>query len=206
MPSWGQIRLTNPSPYQVPTIVIGPGGPTLVTNGGLALPGGGVVIRPGSGNKIDPATAALLAAAAGAAALAARTAVAVGTRNRTESRSDPWMTFYHGTGSASAVSLLSGAPLSLAVASSEKKDGPVGFYLATTVADAEYFAARRPGSAILTVRMRTSAYEQLVGAGSLLAPIPGGPRPVFAGVQFYIPPAAFSVFDLNRAAGNIELT
>jgi hypothetical protein len=116
---------------------------------------------------------------------------------------DPWLTFYHGTSTESGLALLSGAPLSLAAATENHIDGAIGFYLATDYDAAYYFGARRQGT-MLTVTMRTSAYEALVASGSVMQPFPsGGVSP--PGLEFFIPPTAFPTFDASKASGSIKI-
>jgi RHS repeat-associated protein len=116
-------------------------------------------------------------------------------------------TFYHGTDIESAVALLNGAPLSVDTALAQKYDGPLGFFLATALGDAEYFALRREPGGVIQYQMTTGALSTLLGSGATLGPIPVGPNsPYFTGSELFIPPQSFGTFDMLRTRGDIRVT
>jgi hypothetical protein len=115
------------------------------------------------------------------------------------------MRFYHGTDHDSAVALLAGEPLDAAKAAAAKIDGPPGFFLATELPDAQFFALRQPRgpAAVLTFDLSQAAYEAL-SAAAIRRPIPRGARsPRFLGEELVILPDLFNTFDALRRAGEI---
>ncbi len=68
----------------------------------------------------------------------------------------PLVTF-HGTDIDSAWNILEGEKLDVAKAAAKKIDGPPGFFLATEIADAEFFALRRAPGGILEFSLSTKA-------------------------------------------------
>jgi hypothetical protein len=114
-------------------------------------------------------------------------------------------TLYHGTDLATGRALLAGAPLSEAAARDRKIDGPVGFYLATSLSDAEFFAARRAPGAIIAFIIAEEALEMLTDHGATLRPMPVTPRsPFFAGDELFLSPGMFGLFDRLRREGKID--
>lgn len=115
------------------------------------------------------------------------------------------LTAYHGTDIASARNLLRGEPLSTAEAAARKIDGPPGFFLATEVDDAIFFALRRAPGGVLEYRLSAHAIEQLRVAGAVYRPIPPGKVIRFLGNELHIPPGAFALLNQLRAAGEIVI-
>ena len=113
--------------------------------------------------------------------------------------------FYHGTDVNSVVDLANGVKLDEIRATGAKIDGPVGFFLATSLYDAEYFAIRRFGG-ILQYNMTDEAYQELVKAGAYQQKIPAGIGDIdFVGDEFVIPTDAFDVFNELQEANQIKL-
>lgn len=115
------------------------------------------------------------------------------------------LTAYHGTDIASARNLLRGEPLSTAEAAARKIDGPPGFFLATDVDDAIFFALRRAPGGVLEYRLSSHAVEQLRVAGAVYRPIPPGKAIRFLGNEFYIPLEAVDLFNRLGAVGEIVI-
>jgi len=114
---------------------------------------------------------------------------------------------FHGTDIASARNLLAGEGLSTAKAAAGKIDGPAGFYLATDADAATYFALRRGEGAILKFDFSAEAASSLSAKGAVLRPIPAGGMPGgFPGMELFIPPEAFGLFNDLRAGGQIVVT
>jgi hypothetical protein len=163
----------------------------------IALPGlGGAAGGTVGGTALG--TSAMTVAVPVAAVIAASALLAG------DSEQDPWETYYHGSTAESIAALIGGAPLSLEVALSKKIDGPAGFYMATKFGDAEYFGSRRDGG-VVPIRMRRSTTAALMEAGARIGPIPGGRFPVFEGLEFFIPPSVFGLFDEFRRGGQIRV-
>jgi hypothetical protein len=117
------------------------------------------------------------------------------------------MRLYHGTDLDSARRLLAGAPLDPSRATALKIDGPDGFFLATELPDAEFFALRqfRGPAAIIAYEVTSEALERLRDAGAIDRPIPRGPRsPRFLGDELFIPPEAFPAYNQLVATGEIR--
>lgn len=116
------------------------------------------------------------------------------------------MRFYHGTDYDSAVALEAGEPLDAAKASALKIDGPPGFFLATDLADAQFFALRqaRGVAAVIAFELSAAAEQALLAGGGLRRSIPRGPSsPRFLGDELVLPPESFGTFDALRRAGEI---
>jgi hypothetical protein len=149
------------------------------------------------GSSILEAAAAILRLARSATIIGLSTLLSGDTPQQTY--------FYHGTDVQSGLSLLNGAPLNVSLATGNKIDGPVGFYLATDPVAAEYFALRRDPGTVLQYRLSSYAIGALTTAGSQLQPIPaGGVR--LPGSEFFIPPSAFPLFNSLRTSGNITVS
>lgn len=117
------------------------------------------------------------------------------------------MLFFHGTSASSAHAILRGDPLDVRIAASLHIDGEPGFYLASEIADAEFFAVRRPeGGVVLTFDIGESAIATLLTAGGVQRSIPGGRPPYFTGDELVIPTSAFGVFNERRAEGEIHVS
>src|SRR5215470_16596430 len=80
------------------------------------------------------------------------------------------LTAYHGTDIASAGNLLRGEPLSTAAAAARKIDGPPGFFLATEVDDAIFFALRRAPGGVLEVPTLSKCGRAATSCWSTLPP------------------------------------
>lgn len=114
-------------------------------------------------------------------------------------------TAYHGTDVESALNLLNGGKLKAASAAARKIDGPAGFFLATHLDDAAFFAGRRSGT-ILEFRFTDAARRELNAAGVLRRPIPGGPKsPRFLGDELHIQPDQFDLFNRLLDSGDIRI-
>jgi len=116
--------------------------------------------------------------------------------------------FYHGTDLASAKALAAGTPLDAAAAAAQTAGAEPGFYLATSQADAEYFASIKIGlndqAAVLRFTMSDNALEQLLGSNSVLGDIPqAGAKLPFEGQQLVVPTEDFPLFNELRLAGEI---
>ena len=73
------------------------------------------------------------------------------------------LTAFHGTDIESARTLLRGEPLNVEKAEAQKIDGPPGFFLATEVDDAMFFALRRaPGGVLAFREILLTAFAQKV--------------------------------------------
>ena len=116
------------------------------------------------------------------------------------------LTAFHGTNIESACKLLRGEPLNVEKAAAQKIDGPPGFFLATEIDDAMFFALRRAPGGVLAFRLALHAVEQLQAAGMIRRQIPPGKTIRFMGDEMVIPPAAFEVFNRAREAGEISVT
>lgn len=116
------------------------------------------------------------------------------------------MRFYHGTDYDSAVALEAGGPLDAAKAAAFKIDGPPGFFLATELPDAQFFALRqgRGAPAVVGLELSPAAVEALLAGGAVRRRIPRGPNsPRFLGEELAIPIELFDTFDALRRAGEI---
>jgi RHS repeat-associated protein len=122
-----------------------------------------------------------------------------------EPNEDPPWKLYHGTSVDSGLALLNGTPLDATTAASQKIDGPPGFYLSSSPNDAEFFAARRNGTT-LQYTISNSAMDTLRSQGATVTPIPAGKTTTFEGMQFVIPPSAFSTFNALQSSGQISVT
>jgi len=119
------------------------------------------------------------------------------------------MRLYHGTDLFSATRFLAGEVLDAARAAALKTDGPPGFFLATDIADAEFFALRqmRGNAVVLAVDFSDAAAGALVAAGALCRPIPRGPQsPWFVGEEWVIPPALFELYNQLLQKNEIHLS
>jgi hypothetical protein len=113
---------------------------------------------------------------------------------------------YHGTDLLSALALVRGVRISRRAAASRKIDGPPGFFLATSLTDAEFFAARRSFGATIEFRMSEEAVRVLKEAGAVLQPIAVTPRsPYFSGLELAVPPEAFAHLNSLRNRGEIDV-
>lgn len=115
------------------------------------------------------------------------------------------LTTFHGTDIVSARNLLQGNPLSAEEAAARKIDGPPGFFLATEVDDAVFFALRRAPGGVVTFRLAFQAVETLQAAGAIRRHIPPGKTIQFLGEEVVIPPEAFGVFNALRETGEIAV-
>jgi RHS repeat-associated protein len=118
----------------------------------------------------------------------------------------PTSIFYHGTDPASAIAFLNGAPLNAATATNQSLGGEPGFYLATDYWDAYYFGSLHAPFAVLQYSLTSRAVATLAAAGAVLRPIPRGAAPgPFNGLEFFIPPSAFAIFNTLRQGGQITV-
>ena len=115
------------------------------------------------------------------------------------------LTAFHGTDIVSARNLLQGSPLSAEEAAAHKIDGPPGFFLATEVDDAVFFALRRAPGGVVAFRLTLRAVETLQAAGAIRRRIPPGKAIQFLGEEVVIPPEAFGVFNALRETGAITV-
>jgi len=115
------------------------------------------------------------------------------------------LTTFHGTDIASARNLLQGNPLSVEEAAVRKIDGPPGFFLATEVDDAVFFALRRAPGGVVEFHLSLQAVETLQDAGATRRRIPPGKTIRFLGDEVVIPPEAFGVFNTLRETGEISV-
>lgn len=113
------------------------------------------------------------------------------------------LTAFHGTDIESARKLLRGDPLNVEQAAAHKIDGPPGFFLATEVDDAMFFALRRAPGGVVAFRLSLHAVERLQAAEMIRRQIPPGKTIRFMGDEIVIPPAAFEVFNGLREADEI---
>ena len=91
-------------------------------------------------------------------------------------------------------------------ATNHKIDGPPGFFLATHLSDAEFFAIRRTPGTVLRFEISSNAIEKLRIAGAVQRPIPRGRNsPFFAGDELHVPTSAFGVFNQLRRNGEIAV-
>jgi RHS repeat-associated protein len=123
--------------------------------------------------------------------------------------SDGRVVMYHGTSIDSMVSLLNGAPLSVATAMENKypreEHTMLGFYLTPDLDAAQYFGQRRGGNVIQFI-FTTSAFNA-VKSGSIVQPIPPiGKSNQFPGVEMIVQPVVFPLFDSLRNSGQITAT
>jgi RHS repeat-associated protein len=155
----------------------------------------------GNGLRAAGLTAATAAAGAGAAAMAYSADLGV-------DREYPSYTFYHGTSPQSAVAFLAGMPLSASAAAANRTHGQLGFYLATDMYSAEVFGFYKAANpSVLRYSIRAPAFNQLLGQGAYLQPIPqGGFREAPPGQELFIPPSAFPLFNQLRWSGEIFVT
>jgi hypothetical protein len=115
------------------------------------------------------------------------------------------VTLYHGTDVGSALWFLDGGGLDTAAAASSKIDGPPGFFLATELDDAIFFGLRRRGT-VIEFRITQDAFDQLMAAGSVLQPIPRGPKsPFFKGDELIVKPDSYSLFNILLRSGEITV-
>jgi hypothetical protein len=115
------------------------------------------------------------------------------------------LTTFHGTDIASARNLLQGSPLRAEEAAARKIDGPPGFFLATEVDDAVFFALRRAPGGVVAFRLSFQAVATLQAAGAIRRRIPPGKTIQFLGDEVVIPPEAFGIFNTLRETGEIAI-
>jgi hypothetical protein len=119
------------------------------------------------------------------------------------------MRLYHGTDLPSAERLLAGSALDATAAAPLKIDGLPGFFLATELSDAEFFALRRSRriAVVLAFDLSDLAAERLVDAGAAWRPTPVSQQsPSFAGDELFVPPATFALFNQLAKAGEITVS
>jgi hypothetical protein len=119
----------------------------------------------------------------------------------------PSLRAFHGTDVESARRFLEGAPLDAREAAARKIDGPSGFFLATVLDDAIFFALRRQPGGVLQLDFSAEALQQLLSHGVRQQPIPQGARsPHFLGDELLVPPAVFERFNHLRRSGEIVVS
>jgi hypothetical protein len=117
------------------------------------------------------------------------------------------MLLYHGTHQHSALLLLDGADLDADVAAQNKIDGPPGFFLATELPDAEFFALRRSAGIVLRYEISENALQELERWDAVVRPVPRGrASPLFLGSELFVPTAAFRAFNELRMSGEIVVS
>jgi hypothetical protein len=113
---------------------------------------------------------------------------------------------YHGTDLQSAAALEAGEPLDVGVARERHNEGPLGFYLASAIGDAEFFAVREGMGRVITFELEAQAVEQLLIGGAVYHPIPRGPSsPYFSGSEFFVPTRLFERFNDLAQEGLIRV-
>jgi hypothetical protein len=113
---------------------------------------------------------------------------------------------YHGTDLKTGLAFLNNQlPLDAAQAAAAKIDGPPGFFPATDLASAEFFAIRRGPGVVVEFQLSPDAVRDLTSAGMIRQPLPVGPRspPGLSGDEWIVPPDAFGLFNQSRASGKI---
>jgi hypothetical protein len=111
---------------------------------------------------------------------------------------------FHGTAASSAERLLAGEALNAATAAAFKIDGSAGFFLATHIDDAAYFAARRGSGKILEYQFSSRAVEQLGLKSTPLGAL--GKFGQFQGDEVVISPESFDLFNSLLKSGDIIVT
>ncbi|WP_075186521.1 hypothetical protein [Teredinibacter haidensis] len=115
------------------------------------------------------------------------------------------ITMYHGSSVESLVSLLNGAPLSVASAQEQKFPGEgslLGFFLTPDLLAAEFFGQRR-GGGVIQFTFTTSAFNA-IRSGSITQPIPPiGSSMQSPGMEMIVQPVVFPLFDSLRSSGQI---
>jgi RHS repeat-associated protein len=120
---------------------------------------------------------------------------------------NPPTVFYHGTDPKSAFGLIVAAPLSVVVARELSRGGTLGFYLATSIADAEHFALLgRPEGAVVQFTFFGQALTELLSKGAFIQSIAPGKNYRPEGQELFIPPFLFGLFDRLRYTGEIVAT
>lgn len=113
---------------------------------------------------------------------------------------------YHGSSVESLVSLLNGAPLSVASAQEQKFPGEegtlLGFYLTPDLAAAEFFGIRR-GGGVIQFTFTTSAFNAIQSVSTVGDIPPIGSSNVSPGLEVIVLPHGFPLFDSLRASGQI---
>jgi hypothetical protein len=113
---------------------------------------------------------------------------------------------FHGTDPESAAALEASASLDHAQARARHTDGQPGFYLASALADAEFFAVRHGSGRVIAYDVSGTALEELLKGGATYGPIPIGPSsPYFTGSQLFIPSALFQMFNELVDKGEISV-
>jgi hypothetical protein len=118
------------------------------------------------------------------------------------------MRLFHGTDDFTATYFMLRGLLDESIAAKQKIGGAPGFFLATDVADAEFFALRqlRGPAAIVIFEISSLALDRLNSVGVMPQAIPRGSRsPWFAGQELHIAPANFGLFSQLLRAGGITV-
>lgn len=113
---------------------------------------------------------------------------------------------FHGSSVESLVSLLNGAPLSVAAAQEQKFPGEegtlLGFYLTADLGVAEFFGARR-GGGVIQFTFTTSAFNAVASVSVVDDIPPIGSSNISPGVEMIVLPMGFPLFNSLRASGQI---
>jgi hypothetical protein len=113
---------------------------------------------------------------------------------------------YHGTDLQSAAALEADEPLDAGVARDLHSEGELGFYLASDIGDAEFFAVRQGEGRVITFELDASAVEQLLVGHAIYHPLPRGPAsPYFSGDELFVPAKLFSQFNELAEKGLIRV-
>jgi hypothetical protein len=149
------------------------------------------------------------AGAAGAAGVGARAAASAAAEGASEasrlgrSGGAGGTVLYHGSNIDSLLDILNNG-LNAGKAAANYTDGPGGFFLATHVGDAEFFAVRNGRGAVINFSVSDSAMASLKESGASMRPIARGPKsPEFEGAEFHVPASSFELFNRLRERGEI---
>lgn len=114
------------------------------------------------------------------------------------------MRLFHGTDLESAAALAAGEKLDAQKATDLHVDGEPGFYLASDVGDAEFFAVRLGPGRVLSYEVSAYAVEDLLTAGATYQRVPmSAASPYFRGSELFIPVPLFPRFNGLMEEGEI---
>ena len=105
------------------------------------------------------------------------------------------LTAFHGTDIVFARNLLQGSPLNAEEAAARKIDGLPGFFLATEIDDAVFFALRRAPGGVVAFSLSFQAVETLRAVGAIHRRILPGKTIQVLGDEVVFPVEAFGVFN-----------
>ena len=114
-----------------------------------------------------------------------------------------WITYYHGTDGASAMSIMSGG-----LKKSAHKSGQLGFYLTPDPSIAAVFAGNKGGDdpAVLRFNMTPEAEAALLAAGGQNRTVPFTRNGPVTLPELYLPPTTYPTFGSLVASGQIIIT